>query len=1021
MKLKAYINRTIFDATKDMISAIDYSDYSIEHIVVVPDRFSLQMEKLLLRTLKNTSLFNVKVMGLTSLATEIFNRLNIKIEVLSSAECLLLTKKAIENVKKDFSTFRKTSINFCYEVNKVLSQIKSCKLTAEDLNESASGLTGAKYHDIKLIFDEYQRLLEGKYDANERLNLLNETIKSSNILSNTKFYFAHFDSFTNEGYDLIKTLVESAMEVNVSMACPQSIGNEYIYERDILDKLTKIAKQCQIEIEVLSKESKFSPQKNAIVNGVYSYQIEEEINNGFYSLFSSQTIREEVRDCSKLVYYFTTQGFLYSDIVVAVSDLNKYQPYIEELFDKFELPYYIDSSITADNTILVNLIFNFFEVIVHGYSSDKLINLFNNFLLGDNQNLIEIVQKYNIDNRWKYKKYIASLFQYNDILENIEECKDATDFQMIIEKILISVQSQFEILQTKLQEKSFIKEHDINRQIYDIIKETISLITKYNSKISINDYLKTLKLLLSFKEVSTVPSYVDGIMVGDASASYFGECKILILLGSQSLPAISADNGLLNDDDLQLNYINKKIEPSIRMINRRNRFRLFNLLTLSSDRLILFYQPLNEEGKKNELPAFIDSLNKIFSQIELKTEDVFSVNFARESNILVKLGNRKNFIEENYRFLTKEMLANLNISHLLPFENFIIKKDEIKEGGKLFLNGRISVSQLESYFSCPFKHFLNYGLKLQEKQDYKFDARDVGNICHKGGEILVKQIIENKVEKNINIYKFIDENFDYITKETNTKEKFENASERESITRFFKHQLKVFLSDILNEMEHSTFKPKYVEFKLPNSKIGEKHKVDFSGKVDRIDTFGNYFRIIDYKTGNTGNILKELYYGEKLQLFLYQNVVKNMLNKKPAGVFYFNAKYDYTKNDEDKVLMKGIAQNDKEILDSLDRKLNIDGESEILPLYKDKDGCYKGSVVAKEDISVYEDYALKLANNAIEEIGEGYIQPKPNEDSCKFCRFNGICGFENINGKRKQTKVENFKEILKNGQGEQKE
>ena len=48
--IKAYMAYTTLDATKAMIGAIDNSDFYSEHIVVVPDKFSLQMEKMLLST-----------------------------------------------------------------------------------------------------------------------------------------------------------------------------------------------------------------------------------------------------------------------------------------------------------------------------------------------------------------------------------------------------------------------------------------------------------------------------------------------------------------------------------------------------------------------------------------------------------------------------------------------------------------------------------------------------------------------------------------------------------------------------------------------------------------------------------------------------------------------------------------------------------------------------------------------------------------------------------------------------------
>ena len=186
MQINLYVNNTTLEASKDMIRSIDNKDLEIEHIIVVPDKYSLQMERLLLEMLPSKALFNVRVLGLTSLANDIFNRLGMKVEVLTAGECLLLTEKAIENVQSRLEVFKHSNISFCYEINKLIAQLKSSGVSMEDLNENAQGMTGAKYHDLALIYNEYQNLLGGKLDANERLVLLTTVISESQILSKSK-------------------------------------------------------------------------------------------------------------------------------------------------------------------------------------------------------------------------------------------------------------------------------------------------------------------------------------------------------------------------------------------------------------------------------------------------------------------------------------------------------------------------------------------------------------------------------------------------------------------------------------------------------------------------------------------------------------------------------------------------------------------------------------------------------------------------------------------------------------------
>ena len=67
-------------------------------------------------------------------------------------------------------------------------------------------------------------------------------------------------------------------------------------------------------------------------------------------------------------------------------------------------------------------------------------------------------------------------------------------------------------------------------------------------------------------------------------------------------------------------------------------------------------------------------------------------------------------------------------------------------------------------------------------------------------------------------------------------------------------------------------------------------EVRVEGKVDRVDCYHgsdrDYIRVIDYKTGNTALGLDDVYFGLRLQLFLYLDAVLALRGAKPAGVFY---------------------------------------------------------------------------------------------------------------------------------------
>ncbi len=991
MKINLYQNVTWQDAVKDMFCAIDNSDIFYDHIVLVPDRYSLLCERLLLETLPSRALFNVRVKNLTSFSMELLEKLGIKsAEILSSGETLLLTQKAIDNVKDNLSIFKKNKIAFAYEINKLISQLKSSGVAPEDLNENAGGSAGAKYHDLKLIYSEYQKLLNGRLDANERLSLLNKEFKENLLLENTKLYFAGFDAFTKEAYGLISHLISSSREVNFTIAKSLDSGNDYIYDKDIENNIKHLAEDLSISISVFNGKRQMSDPKSGIVRGLYSYGKVRKENNGFYNLYSAFNLSEEVEAVAKLIRYKVFNGLKFKDIQIAISNVDKYETQIENIFERYNIPYYIDSSRSADNTLLGRFVLEFLEGVSYGFSGDRLLNILSNSLIGDNSELIERCERFNIDNKYKYKRFVERDFPFADLAVQIEKCKTGREYGEKVLELIGRVLASFDEVMRRLEDMSEIKEKNINLQVVDILKETIELINKYDEgEIEIDEYIRKLKLLLSFKEVSTVPSYVDGVMIGDATSSFFTETNTLIIMGGQALPQTSQDNGILSDDDLGANL--KEIDPTIRMINRRNRFKVFTLLTMATNQLTIFYQLLGDEGKKNSLPSFITCLNDIFGQMELRCGNIFFNRKAKDKELLLLSLDYKKFKKTDDK-IEKNIKNNFKNRKLL---NFMPDKLMFKED-------LVSVSQLEKFYSCPFAHFASYGLRLKEQEIEEFDQRDIGNVCHSGAELFIKSLQKQNYDLKTDIDDFIEKNFDYILDRENLKEKLEVLDEKDAFTRYLKRQIKSNLQNIVRELSKSSFKPKYIEksFKPFVLNVKDKNYI-INGRADRIDECGNYFRIIDYKTGKTGTILKELYYGEKLQLFLYQKIAGLQLNKKSAGGYYFNAKLEYSSNEDDKVILKGIAPNDDEVLSLIDEDFKASGTSNILSLYKNKDGENKGSSICEYKLDQLEEYSVDIARKGIEKIKRGFIRPMPHSNSCKYCKLSSLCGYEKSEGVRK--------------------
>ena len=1012
MKIKIFTSTTLFESAKVMFKAIQNEDITVGHYIVVPDRYSVVAEKMLFAQSKKESFFNVDVVGVSTFASKILEEEGVAYQNISPSESLLLTDLAMKNMQDKLTTLKKRNISFVGEVSKVIMQLKSSAISPEEMTDCTKLISGRnKFNDLSKIYGEYDRLAGEKVDASKLLSLTKEVLNNGKKKLNKKIYFAFFDSFTEQVFDLVQVLTASCLEVQFALSSPLSLGNAYIYEDDIIKKLSLIAQKNNIKIEVSSPQPSFNDKQKAVANNLFSPLCKKCSNDGYFTQMPAQNRYASVTAVAKTIKYMVYHGARYRDFSVVCGE-EKYFPLIENIFEEAGLPAFLDQSITADKSLIANAIFKIFETVSTGYSKESVEGLLSNLLfdIEDREGLVSLVERIGVQGKGKFKKYISpSITKIDCLLDEICDCKTVEGLCQCTEKVLSLANEQFENMQEYSTEQGFLKERNINEQISEVVCDSLEIIKKYKSgEIKLKEFVATLKLLLSFRKVLSVPAYIDAVFVGDGSESSFDECKYYFVLGSENLPASASDNGLITDDDINFSTLKNRLSPTIRMINRRNRFKLFSLLTLAKEKLFLSFLTTNDEGKKNEKPTFLENLISVFGENELPCSAFERLNdYILDQRLLLALGWKGKALQMlSQGNMSGEKVLTLEKILKVDLQNFNLQRDKLTfEQEKLFFpKNNTKVSQIECYFSCPFKHFVRYGLKVKEYEKPQFDARDIGNICHKMAELFVKENLP-KPEKD-----FVDKHFYKVLVQENLKEKFDEAEAKETLENFIKSQSQTILQRISYELSQSKFKPVYVEKNLEGVTLSLNQKtLALAGKVDRIDEGGDYFRIIDYKTGKVGGVLKDLYYGDKLQLFVYQKAVGQMLGKTPAGALYFDCKWDFAEENEDKSILKGIISNDEEVVSMFDTGIEVKGKSDIVSISlssaKNKKSNFKGNAISKIPLSVYENYAQKICEKALEEMAEGYISPKPDENSCSSCKYLGICLQGKNKGVRKKDRI----------------
>lgn len=222
----------------------------------------------------------------------------------------------------------------------------------------------------------------------------------------------------------------------------------------------------------------------------------------------------------------------------------------------------------------------------------------------------------------------------------------------------------------------------------------------------------------------------------------------------------------------------------------------------------------------------------------------------------------------------------------------------------------------------------------------------------------------------------------------------------------------------------------------------ENGTMDFTGKIDRLDTYTSsdgkiLVKISDYKSGNREVSATEAYGGISIQLFLYMDAALEMEEKKtgleavPAGVFYVRVNGDPNSVTRSNVAKAGnlMMEPDTGSEDNSDSEIGIDTAYNTVA----KDGLINSDYNSQMLLGLEKapGAGLKPINNEnwkalrknirdlITEEGNkmarGEINCEPYrsgaKNECEYCPYHSICHFDSdIDGYnyRDLKKVSNF-------------
>ena len=1050
--------------------------------LITPEQFSATAEQKLMENRK--AIINAEIITFNRLAFRVINEIGGVINTnLTKCGKAMLIYSILQQEKKNFTFLNKSdeNIEICI---RIISELKKHGVTVNDLKRTQEKTDNIylnnKLKDIILVYEKFEDKIKNNYiDETDLLTILAENIDKVDFLKGTEVYIDEFAGFTEQEYQAIKKIIEIANNVTITF-CADNLDlntdpntdifypNKVTYKKiiDLLDKNEKVQKLNLNELYRFKNE-----ELKYIEKYLYNTKIQKCETGKNINLFLAKNYYSEIENVAKnIVKLIKNKDIRYKDISIITKNIENYSSLTKSIFKKYEIPIFIDEKRDLNQNIIVQYVLSIIEVISKNYSYESIFNYLKTGFVEIEENDIFKLEKYCIKYGIKNNKF-KNDFKYGINEKNKEEINYLNELRKKIINPLINLKKELDENKTAQNfSKQFYlflinqnTEQKINKKInnlkknnfYDLAKEyeesykiIINILDEINlifgeEKITLEKFSQIIRTGLKNSELGRIPANQDQVIMGDIDRSRSRKTKVVFIIGLNDgvFPSINKNQGFLDDEDRD--YLKDDgIEIAKGTLENLydDNFNIYKAFTIAEEKIFLSYASSDSDGKSLRASNLVFRIKKIFPNL-LEESDMISKNnfeIVNEEKLydelilkINEIGNGKEpeklfytvykYYQENKKYTN---LLNENIKYIDYSFSEKIKKENIN---KLYGNNlNTSISKLEKYMSCPFSYFLQYVLKLKEKEELKVQSFDTGSFMHEVinsffeevnySDNKLRDITDEEIEKIVS--KIINEKLlqdnNYIFTAT---EKYKLLVQR--LKRIITKSLKYIIQSIVQS-----------EFKLEGTEVefGEKgkykpiildlengKKVEITGKIDRIDIAkdekNTFVRIIDYKSSVKNLDFGNVYAGLQLQLITYLDAVCKLEDFVPAGILYFNLLEQLISSNkklsaeeiEQKIKnnfkMKGLILADVKVAKMQDKNLESGG-SEIIPAYIDKTGTLspkKSSIATQEEFSKLQNYINKTIKEIANEIFNGNMELKPfyknKKTPCEYCSYKSMCGF----------------------------
>ncbi len=1052
-------------------------------IVIVPEQLTLETEMLTLEGLSLSGSFRLSVLSPKRFAGLIFDEAGRDQRVLVDERGrAMLMGKTLRNLNKKLKWYQGAKEKRGFEMRIVdqISRLKQAGVTPGALmalsEEKEDSAVKWKMHDVARLYEKYEEEISGKFqDGEDEINEAIQRIGDAPSVRNARIFAFGFD---------LTTPIFNRLFASAAAVCAEA-GVFLPLENDAMARDFTLYKPLQASYERMLaclKESNISFKREYLAKmtepaGAHRHFAREaycansapfEGKNTSFQIAMLLNPLEEARFAAALIRRLVSKNhWKYSDVQVIFSDQANYSDALESAFEAYEVPIFLPESRPADRHPLPRFLMETLKILsgADGDLAALISTGYTDLTDDESERLLSYARLFNLNARSILKPIKRAPEGQLDLIEEIR--RKIADPILKLDSALTRAETLTEQLASVflyLSELNCARKGEILRarlidlgermlaaedaQVWNRVVGTLDQMNELMGEKKLSKAVFTDLLSRAFlnAEIKPLPQSQDAVNALPAARVGFKPVKALIVIGQTAGGAVSED-GLF--DANETGELSEKLDvflgPDALSKVRTERMYMKDALSLAEEYICVTYPMSALDGSSLAPGVLVSEAMRIFPKVRVRggvTDDEailsmrYSAPIAAEQTAAVEL-SAGNISASGRAALASVSKSGQNaldrirraLSHKTESEN-IGPNLSRQVYGEL---NKVSVTRLEAYAGCPFKHFVKYALRPEREEPFGLNARDEGSFLH---EAVCSFLSESRIDLNDISQEEAARRMNKISDniiESALKDAMDDTSVAKASAKKLRRVAARAAKTLVEQLRNGAFQPMELEMEFgetgPVLRLNDQAKSRIAGRIDRVDAMiaedESYLRVIDYKRGSKKPDAGEMYYGLQLQLILYLASALKKYGGKAAGAFYFRVDDPIIATDSrdeseiekmrlDRMRMEGILPKDPDLI-----RLMADEPERVFKIRFLKDGSpdARALTATDEEFALVMEHAMMVASHIAVDIekGETRIEPAQSDktDACAYCEYKGICMLDKyIPGARaKRIKKLTFREM----------